>query len=109
MGWDDRIDEQRAAAPEEPKHRSRKDRRRWCRGKVGVEHVPEITLGRSFYLTSRSEQGQPLCYRWPDFIPVRRLRLDPYWACAHQQRCSECGRILRRNLGRDCPEYPTPV
>jgi hypothetical protein len=29
-----------------PRHRSRKDTKRWCRGKVGVEHGSEVVKER---------------------------------------------------------------
>ncbi len=32
--------------PSEPAHRSSKDKRRWCRGKVGVEHKLHVVLSR---------------------------------------------------------------
>jgi hypothetical protein len=42
MAREKRRDEIRAASPEVlPAPRRRKDTRRWCRGKVGVEHVLE--------------------------------------------------------------------
>lgn len=33
-----RFERQRRDVPEVPRHRNGKDTRRWCRGKVGVEH-----------------------------------------------------------------------
>lgn len=96
MGWDDRLDEQRASAPETPAHRSRKDRRRWCRGKVGVEHVTEVQADHG-----RRGQHTPLCWR-SEWMPRD-------WNCGHQEVCTNCGKIVRRTLGVDCPAFTRDV
>lgn len=35
-------DRRRRQLQEIPKHSSKKDTKRWCRGKVGVEHMPKL-------------------------------------------------------------------
>lgn len=107
--WDfnePRRDEQRASAPETPRHRARKDRRRWCRGKEGVEHTPVLRY---------SKWGQYRRTRDPQYVMCgwtkhwRSMRPDWrdlwFWTCSHERGCSTCGKILDAHLGRLCPEF----
>lgn len=97
--WNEpRRDEALASAPEVPRHRSRKDRKRWCRGKVGVEHVPETVLRARRYVWS---DGGPACFR-PEWNPER-------WHCWHRIRCASCGRTLRDGVGRECPDWSPEI
>ena len=87
-------DEARVLAPEAAPHRSRKNTRRWCRGKPGIEHHPELTIRQWGYL-----RGDP-CHYWA---------VLGEWICYHVQRCTECGKILC-HLGDECPDYtPRPT
>lgn len=77
--------------PEVPPHRARKARRKWCRGKVGVEHVTDIR--RRVY--GRDQPG-----------PCKPLRSDGSWWCRHETYCTICGKILDRSLPNgECPDY----
>lgn len=100
-GWDDepRLDERRASAPEVPRHRSRKNTRRWCRGRTGVEHVLEVRLNK--YAEAPWRHGQPPCYRvdW---------RLNGWW-CNHERYCVTCGKIIDVSLDGECPSVTTDV
>lgn len=92
-----RRDELRARLRDVAPHRSRRDTRRWCRGRVGVEHEPVVELdavGRRLAATDR-----PTCRSAP-------WGLDGWW-CHHRRRCARCGRVLRHSLDRDCPDRPT--
>jgi hypothetical protein len=71
--------------------RGRKNRRRWCRGKVGVEHELELTVW-DIYLS----RGITECYRYQ---PGKRWTR---WVCVEQERCTQCGKILRHTLGPEC-------
>ena len=37
-----KFEKQRPDVQEVPRHRSKKDKKRWCKGKVGVEHEVEV-------------------------------------------------------------------
>lgn len=77
---------------------SRKNRRRWCRGRVGVEHQLAIRMGDK-YTASRRECGwayrnKPVDWRWQR------------WICCEQEYCTACGKILRHFLGDACNYGP---
>lgn len=79
--------------------KARKDTRRWCRGKVGVEHVPEVTAGHwALSLGRRCHRSEEWSLRlWP----------DRPWACVHQRSCASCGKVLVPTLPwRECPDLP---
>jgi hypothetical protein len=97
-----RRDEVRATdPPPSGRHRSRKNRRRWCRGKVGVDHVLDVRVSR--LAVYRTERGwpTPTCYR-AEWWPTR-------WRCQHERYCVSCGKILDHTLGDDCPDLTTEV
>lgn len=105
--WNEpRKDEAKASAPETPPHRSRKDRRRWCKGREGVVHQPEIRLRRDVRhrLSAGLGQGQARC-RWALWF-YRGERTKPrvtFW-CAHERACVECERIMETFLPwHECP------
>lgn len=85
-----------------------KDTRRWCRGKPGRVHKPEIV---------RTHLGwQPAVCKWAgrhDFRLLRQGRDEDGttvgWVCYHEERCSACGKVLRSSweLRRvECPVFP---
>jgi hypothetical protein len=64
----------------------RKNRKRWCKGKVGVEHRPVIE-------------------RDPFWDKYGACQPRGWWSgCYHWERCTVCGKVLRRFLGADCPD-----
>lgn len=108
------LAEQRVAAPDAPPHRSRKNTRKWCRGKVGVEHVPGVRLSQ----TGRwaKSRGEVICH-WEDcdhwsFVVMTGLRnkTGQFWRCLHEDYCATCGKTLSAGFnGVDsdrCPDYP---
>jgi hypothetical protein len=110
----DRPSEPLDDAPRRP--HATKDRRRWCRGRDGTEHVVEVRLSRdALYLLQRHETvipGQPTPTQRRDGRPGSCYRTEwwPWqWLCRHQQVCVNCGKILVRSLGNDCPDFTTEV
>lgn len=80
----------------------RKDRRRWCRGKPGVEHVTTISIHEwrdrspcgwwTYYTLHGSDHG---------------LRIEnTTWSCRHIEQCVACGKILRHLDDDECPDKP---
>lgn len=111
MSWDawnnkPKLDEAKFIAPDEPKHRSRKDRKHWCRGKTGVEHAPakELTKGHRWFETD--DRARPRCFWWQTYQHQWR------WKCDHELKCTKCGRVLAgqwTGLGKECPDYAPRV
>lgn len=113
-----RLDEARALAPEAPQgHRARKDRRHWCRGKVGVEHrqVYRISKSNLSWRTRYPDDPRFGACGWVQEKHWNRRdsRWDPipgkwYYHCGHESGCSECGKILTHSWRlpkRECPDW----
>ena len=84
----------------ETRHRSRKDTRHWCRGKVGTAHV-EAVEHRSTYGTVR-----PCGWH----VWGRRPGKEWRFACYHAVVCSSCGKVLRPVPMDECPDrVPVPT
>lgn len=77
--------------------RAKKDTRKWCRGKVGLKHRPEVVINH----TAISQQCQWVEYKvWQTGEVVRR------WQCRHSIRCSGCSKYLHYFMrAEDCPTY----
>ena len=82
--------------PRPPAH---KDKARWCRGKVGVEHVWRVMvpvnadgwfIGRAcekvVYYTGAGEM----------------VREWSRWMCKHRVVCASCGKVRRRATQEEC-------
>jgi hypothetical protein len=98
-GWDDDVPPRRRA--------HKKNTRRWCKGKVGREHVPQITGDRR-WLSLGS------CRPAPDWWPKVKWRKNN-WDCRHREVCVKCGKVLREGYElapQECPvwrqRYPMP-
>jgi hypothetical protein len=84
-----------------------RDTRRWCRGKEGVEHVPEFTRQRP--------EAEAPCYRRDDWYrllknddPSNYLRYYAPWECRHRITCADCGKVLKDWPAWDlCPVLDT--
>lgn len=89
-----------ASADPDPARRAPapKDTRFWCRGKIGRLHVSEIIARPYFHTDACKWSGCDL--RHPGQV---------WWQCIHEDRCRECGKILRQRgtlKAAECPEYP---
>ncbi len=84
--------------PEETagKPKRKKDTKRWCRGKEGVEHIPEI----------KKRQGYG-GFRSCKMLNVSSERYPSIWSCNHELVCANCGKIIEWTLGDDCPDKPS--
>jgi hypothetical protein len=69
--------------------KSRKDRRRWCGGHKGREHVPVVTL---------NAWGNQACG-----MRDRIWRRPPEWVCYHAVTCARCGKVLQYRAP-ECPD-----
>jgi len=109
-----RSDEVRRAATADPnpakRPPGRKDTKRWCRGKVGVEHelVPAVHsyYGRAYECGWRKTGYYALTGPLPAYpkgVPVPRrqrgvkrefVATGREWRCFHEWRCEACGKWL---------------
>lgn len=99
-GRPSRAGEFREATQETPPAApARKDRRRWCKGRPGVDHVPRIVVvADRLYVTACG---------WAPKEIWRSAEVT--WKCRHREECAICGKVLRetRELRREeCPQWP---
>lgn len=117
-GWSQapRLDEARVMAPEvPPQARARKDRRHWCKGKVGVEHKTAAQQSKNsrFMLTKYGPDSPHTRCQWESSHGWRLFRDGRrwvttgrnFWSCRHELACVNCGKILKHyGVGKDCPD-----
>jgi hypothetical protein len=83
-------DRRRTDQDPERKPKSKKNTKRWCKGKVGREHVGEIVLNP---IWGKSDCGE---VRW---WPGR-------WSCYHMLACKNCGKRIQWGLRvAECPVW----
>lgn len=84
----------------------RKKTGRWCRGKVGVEHTPELVVNHNYNPTR-------VC-GWRDIYSWRsgeRQLWKWHYSCRHSYRCTKCGKYTEYFLKNveECPDFaPCP-
>jgi hypothetical protein len=98
--------------PEVAPHRPRRDRRRWCRGKMGVEHATEVALDAvGSYRRAINPRAKVCTWRngwnWQGLGADTTLARheDWIWDCAHVEVCMNCGKNLRGLAGTQCPDW----
>jgi hypothetical protein len=88
---DDALKQQ---TPSHQRGRARKDRKRWCGGKVGREHDYAVEIRPNGWGVSRDRP----CH------PDSRLLQYGWWLCKHALICQKCGR--QEDITRQqCPEW----
>lgn len=113
--WGPRLDEAKADAPDAPgPPRARKDRRRWCRGKPGVEHKPVYRISKhAMYMRAAFPRTRTSCgwierRKWEWHMGERVWEPTGTWGyeCQHERACTECGKILNHYLpAKECPDW----
>lgn len=84
-------------------HRSRKDTRTWCKGKVGTSHELVIEIDR--------RSGQSRCFWTSTYVSGEGLRAHRWsYHCRHIERCVNCLKVMRFFLDKtECPDvHPEP-
>lgn len=100
-GSDRRDPADRGHAPARGNGRSpRKNTKTWCRGKVGVPHLPHVVLP-SGWRGHRACGPRPL---WAATVRAFAARGD--WWCSHRVECSSCGKVLQDRYTGPCPNRP---
>lgn len=70
---------------------AKRDLDTWCLGKVGVEHVPVLTLDTTLGRMGKCKKDGKTS-----------------WVCVHSIVCEKCKRFLKRSwqMGKEeCPQY----
>jgi hypothetical protein len=104
--WDKSKDEKRDAITRQTN--KRKKTGRWCRGKVGVEHVTEMVVNHN--MTFRKP-----CHWFPLYHSYARREEGPKnyrYSCFHSYRCTNCGKYVEYFLKNveECPNFkPKPA
>ena len=104
-GWNDpTVKDPLSTASRARRARSTKDTRKWCKGKVGVEHTLAILKDEKMRYMDKG------C-RWvPYGVWVgRKTGVITRWhfSCTHHELCTTCHKTFRRgwDLLEDCPDY----
>lgn len=83
-------------------HRSHKDKRRWCKGKVGRPHEPAIRINRHMAMATGGRGRHPCS--WSVWF-ARGIHAGLHWSCVHERHCTVCGKILEPWVAfEDCPD-----
>lgn len=117
-GWDKSPQEERDAKQRESRKAGRKtSTRQWCKGKVGVEHEPEIAKAGYFARFDCKEMTHKVRKRLSEGgsghnVSWREMEPDDYrevtsWQCYHVEVCARCGKILH-DSNRDETNFPCP-
>ena len=102
MSWDKSKDELREQVIWQTN--KRKKTAKWCKGKVGVEHVTEIVVNHNY--------SRPTCGWRP--IYTRRTGIVQIWrwhySCIHSRKCTTCGKYVEYYIdAEECPQFvPRP-
>lgn len=80
------------------KWHSSKNTKRWCKGKVGREHVPVITRNK---FSLNTECRMIVTKYWNG-------NERNWWHCHHEITCENCGKMLHFSAEKmgGCPDKP---
>jgi hypothetical protein len=105
MAWDKTKDELRDQVVRQTN--KRKSTAKWCKGKVGREHVTELVLNHSM-LSFKKECGwRPIYTRRTGIVQLWRWQ----YSCRHSVQCINCGKYTEYFLKPgQCPDFtPKPA
>ena len=80
-------------------YKKKKNTKKWCKGKVGREHVLEIT---------RSNYAFHLQCNYPKWGVIKDGIVVPLgrYVCWHQRSCQKCGKVIEWTIPKEeCPDY----
>jgi hypothetical protein len=100
VNWDNEPRRDQPLQQEIGRHRSRKNTRDWCKGKVGRPHE----LGepqRKYNMACR--------VTWWFRHPRGEAVVAPQWYCSHYDTCQRCGKLLHRIDPERCPDRPAQL
>ena len=105
MGYEKSKDDKRDAMSRQTN--KRKKTNKWCRGKVGVAHTPELVVNHNMI------NWKP-CSWFPRYYSYLRRDEGPkdyQYHCKHSYRCTSCGKYTEYWLKNpeECPDFkPKP-
>lgn len=97
--WGNERYDPRDAEPEERlvHQERRKSTRKWCKGKVGVEHEAEVVRHHAY--VGGVFEGKD-CHWW------EIINYGSQWQCYHARQCTRCGKYVDMVLPtEDCPTW----
>ena len=104
MSWDKTKDELREETTRQVN--KKKKTAKWCRGKVGVEHVTEIVVNHNYNHRRQVCEWRPIYMRRTGIVQVWKW----HYSCLHSLKCTNCGKYTEYFLKPEqCPGYvPRP-
>lgn len=102
MSWDKRKDDLREDVIRQTN--KRKKTGRWCRGKVGTEHVTEIVVNHNWSV--KTTCGWQALYHYRSWDGRDKELVRWHYSCRHSLKCTNCGKYVVYFLKSDmCPDY----
>jgi len=104
MTWDKTKDELREQTIRQTN--KRKKTAKWCKGKVGVEHVTEIVINHNYAARRQVCEWRPIYTRRTGIVQVWKW----HYSCLHSLQCTNCGKYVEYYLKPEqCPVFvPRP-
>ena len=100
MAWDKTKDELRQETARTAS--KKKKTAKWCKGKVGVEHVTEIVVNHNYSGRMRVCEWRPIYYRKTGIVQVWKW----HYSCVHAEQCVNCGKYVEWSVAPEkCPNY----
>ena len=104
QNWDKSKDEKLEVVSRQ--HNKKKKTGRWCKGKVGVEHVTELVINHNMTRIT--------CKWYPIYHSYFRRDEGPKdyrYNCMHALKCVNCGKYVKYFIAPElCPDAtPKPV
>ena len=100
MSWDKTKDELREQTIRQTN--KRKKTAKWCKGKVGVEHVTEIVVNHNYTAMHRGCEWRTLYMRRSGIVQVWKW----HYSCIHSLQCVNCGKYVEYYLDPEqCPDW----
>jgi len=96
----------------------RKPTAKWCKGKEGREHTPELVINHNYVepvqLPDTEIKAKFACRWYPIYYSYMRRDEGPKewrYSCRHSYRCTACGKYTEYYLKNieECPDFhPKP-
>jgi hypothetical protein len=98
--WDKSKDEKRDLITRQTN--KRKSTAKWCKGKAGVEHTPEIVVNHNFTARLRACEWRPVYTRRTGIVQVWKW----HYSCVHALQCTSCGKYIEWIVAPEqCPDF----
>lgn len=79
---------------------------KWCKGKVGIEHVTEIVINHNFNGKLRVCDWRRIWTRRGGVVQLWRWQ----YSCVHARKCVNCGKYVDWRVDpEECPGYKPQV